>query len=289
MIGSHLPARILAAVIDYLIVKSAAGIFIPGSVLGFFVVASVYFTAGNSAILGGATAGKRFFGLRVEGLNHKNQLSVFHGFLRFFFLYGVIISLGEVPTYFFRQSQTVAPLYILDLHLFFAMAYFLSLLALVVFSADHRGIHDYISSSFVTRSDSSSAPENSKFFIKKNIGIILIATAFSILLWIFSALKPPAAEAILSQKYKLENDFGLEIAGADYIEQPKRLLFIRCISYEKLEEDEVSQKLAALSEHLVGEGLLEEDLILHYLVLNVTEQSQKEYIFDGKIKAVEQK
>ena len=147
---SILPARALAAIIDYLIVRSTAAILLPGSALGFFAIAGLYFTAGNHL---GAPLGKRLFGLRVQALTEEERLSIPKSFLRFFFLYGLIIGLSEIPRYFYKQSVLVAPSMVLELHMLFALAYFLSLLFLVIGSENKRGFHDFISKSLVTRLD----------------------------------------------------------------------------------------------------------------------------------------
>jgi len=77
MTAWHIPARFLAALIDYLIVSGTAGVVNPDSVLGFFLISSTYFTFGASKRLKGATVGKRLFGLFVtsHGLTENSQLT----------------------------------------------------------------------------------------------------------------------------------------------------------------------------------------------------------------------
>jgi len=279
-----IPARVLAALIDYFVVKATASILLPGSISGFFLIAGIYFTAGNSSRLGGASIGKRLFGLKVKDLAGGEGLNVWQSFLRFFFLYGIIILVAEVPAYFYRQSALVAPLALLDLHLFFSLAYFLSLLALVIASKSNRGTHDFICSSYVERAEEKSDLEKESPFEKRPLGGILIACSVSLLLWLISASKAPEAETVLSHRYELEREFGLEIVSADYQQSPSETLYIRCISHEKLSKEEQLSKLTALSNHILEDSSTNKGLKLHYIFLDFASRNVSEYVFDDELK-----
>lgn len=234
MSSNIIPARILAALIDYAVVKGTAFFIFPNSIVGYLLLASFYFTLGASRQMKGASAGKWLFGLYVTSADKNKSteeppapnkieseqviaqkgLALPQAFKRFFFLYGLLIILAELPHFAFSQMGFSGAPEVLDLNLLLALMLFFSILLSFLFNRSHRGWHDIASGSVVCRIDSEQLETPALLSPKKIWGI---SFSLGLFLWFIMLPKEPLTRRIYSEKFQIKHDTGLELLGARLI------------------------------------------------------------------------
>ena len=152
-----LPARLLAAALDYILVS---GLFIALSQLtplafpdGLLSVLSggIYFTLAHSWVGKGQTIGKSLLGLKViargetsESAKGPQVISLARSLLRYLSSFGCLILLAELPPLAYRANAWVASSWKLEFHMLLAFSWFFALCLSTLLDPLHRGLHDLL-------------------------------------------------------------------------------------------------------------------------------------------------
>jgi len=261
-----MPARILAAFIDMIVLRMMASAFFPASSSGglwMFILASVYFGIGNSHWLTGSTPGKKILGLEVRSLADGERLTLAHSFLRFLYYPGIIILLVDLPETFFRMNGTIASPWVLQLNMLLAFICFFSSVTIFLAEGKLRAGHDFLAGTIVRRESEESPCLNQPKFGKRHILATTGAVFLSFMLWITSVQQPPVVTRISSHKYYFERNKPLVIAGS-LLNNNKLEIVLYFTS--ALEETEVPVEVSDLLEEMNELDLLEEQLEIVFLV-----------------------
>ncbi|MCB0343507.1 MAG: RDD family protein [Bdellovibrionales bacterium] len=217
-----IPARVLAMLIDYLVVAAATllvgklSAYSDAAYLITFFVMALYFSSGNSSVLEGQTLGKRTFGLRVVSCKDDRLYPNFsEGFWRFFLAYGAIILGAETPTMIYRSSALVASPKLLELHMLFVMFLLFANCVSVIFRSDRRALHDVFCSTIVVRGSGEFAYDAKPRPISRSVLLpATVGAVFALLLWLPSVTHNPQVTAVQRSRYLLENRTPLRLVGA---------------------------------------------------------------------------
>ncbi len=226
LITAPLPARILAAAIDYLVVSAllfGSMHLVSYSDWQFLIplfCGVLYFGAGNSEVTGGQTLGKKAFGLRVISACEEKRsdfsniyLSLSQSILRYFLSFGSLVLLAEIPPLLYRASASQLPSSVLEAHMFVAMAYFIANAGFAVAHPLHKAIHDVFTPSLVVRGQPRenhalllSGISTKMSFIRGAIPIALaVLLAFG--LWRIGGVHSPASASVNELRYQIESRF----------------------------------------------------------------------------------
>jgi uncharacterized RDD family membrane protein YckC len=237
--ASTLPARAIAAFVDYLVIfalckaLSSINLGYDFEFLLPLMVGAFYFSIGNSQVTLGQTLGKKAFGLKVISIDSPNQcLSIGASLIRFLFLYGLIILTAEVPKLIFRHFSISASPVLLELNMLIALCYFLSNIGLLILGVNHRGFHDLVCKSQVMRNiEINEADSKNKLTGNSNSAIlgIVIGALFSFVVWNFGLSEDEDINHILADKYVIENQLPLRII---HVERQNQTLRLFCFSTE---------------------------------------------------------
>lgn len=208
--------RFLAMLVDYLLIFSLLmlfGKFLPNPDLQWqlaFILGAIYFSACHSKFFGGYTLGKRAFGLRVIDIPTQGPLCFGQAFFRYFFTYGLIILLSELPPVYFRNHRIEAAPGWLEFNMLLALCYFGFLILSVLLSNSRRGFHDQLSGSMVLRNEETSAgiAEDSKRYVKL-AGAAVLSAVISYFVWHQGIPRDRTERLIFSKRYVLEHDLNL--------------------------------------------------------------------------------
>lgn len=219
---AELPARVLAALIDYAICFGITSLALRSGVpigWGFAVsllLGAVYFGTGNSRLLGGQTLGKRVFGIRVrEGGPLRPAPSFMRAIARYLVSFGAIVVLAELPPTLFRATAFSGPLWLVELHMFFALWWSFVLAATAIADSQHRGIHDRIADTLVLRPGALgiTAPLDQSRVRYRLWGSFAAATAIALLLWVPGISIPEPARSLQAHRYSIESELPLLLAS----------------------------------------------------------------------------
>lgn len=228
LISAPLPARLLAALIDYLVLNAL--LFGSAHLFDYsdwqFVIplicGALYLGVGNSEVTRGQTLGKKAFGLRVISLSEKKNdfekqhsayLSLSRSVTRYLLSFGALILLAEVPPLIYRIQAVEQAVWIMELHMLCAMAVFTTLIALAVAHPLHRSFHDLFTHSLVVRGTPQSGqrillPSHSQRVSSLRIALpLVLALLLAFGLWRIAALHSPASAAIMKYRYAIEARF----------------------------------------------------------------------------------
>ncbi len=245
---ARIPARALAAFIDYLLlfalmqIISIPGLSLDWQFLSFFFVGGIYFSIGNSVVTGGQTLGKRVFGLRVEP-----YLSLSKSFLRYFFTYGILILVSELPTVLFRQSGTIAPSTTLEFHMLLTLCYFFANVGQTVFSRTHMSLHDMLAGTIVMQDPCGIYQVNLNQAKQKLHGAI-IGVIIGSILWTVGIQQPEIIETVKQHRFALEKNFPVRFLQAKQTEKGVSIMLLLTESNDEESfiqlTDELSFKIA---------------------------------------------
>lgn len=225
-------SRMLAGFIDYLVLMSLSILttrfffnpdllFIPN-----FVLSGLYLGLGASSASSGQTLGKKAFRLRVVTVRTGRPspyLNPFEGFLRYFALIGVLIVLTDIPPLLYRRIGFVADPTVLEFHMWFALSYTITSLALVLLSPSHRGLHDLAVQSIVVRANSDLDPGGGSRALNScaaaagsRTALLLAPLAgivFGTLMWLQGVVTEPQVAELVSHRFELERRYPIRVQG----------------------------------------------------------------------------
>ena len=219
--AAGVPPRFLSAIIDYFVINAVGALFSKlsflseGAFILTFLVSALYFSVGDSSFLQGQTLGRRVMSLRVIPYGRQQKyLGFLSAFWRFFFCYGIIILLAEVPPIYFRQNAVVASSYFLEVHMLAVMVYFSLNTMFLVFGSNYQAIHDRIAGSIVIRGsiedDAFIAPLRGRI---PHVTILLAGSFVGIFLWAMGINNDGLAGAIQEHRYEIENQMPVRISS----------------------------------------------------------------------------
>ena len=223
---ASLPARLLAAVIDFVVIS---GLFIACSQLlpevpdGLISLLSggIYFTLAHSFLAKGQTIGKSLLGLKVVRLtaeDHSGNLPIFRAFLRYLASFGVMVTIAEVPPAVFRSQALMLPAWQLELHMLLALAYFFALCVSVLVDPLQRGLHDLLAGSLVVRPQTSDVDFRLPLEIPSRVPLACLGAAvFAFLPWWIGIARPESVNEILRRRYVLENRLEIRVMNAQEV------------------------------------------------------------------------
>ena len=211
---ASLPARLLAAVIDFVVIS---GLFIACSQLlpevpdGLISLLSggIYFTLAHSFLAKGQTIGKSLLGLKVVRLtaeDHSGNLPIFRAFLRYLASFGVMVTIAEVPPAVFRSQALMLP------------AWQLALCVSVLVDPLQRGLHDLLAGSLVVRPQTSDVDFRLPLEIPSRVPLACLGAAlFAFLPWWIGIARPESVNEILRRRYVLENRLEIRVMNAQEV------------------------------------------------------------------------
>ncbi|MCB0358807.1 MAG: RDD family protein [Bdellovibrionales bacterium] len=261
---AELPARFLAALIDYFVVSaflllgSKLLVYNDAMFLGTLLIGGLYFTLGASRLFDGQTLGKRLFGIRVVSARGERLqlLPLSPAFLRYLLLFGFPILAAEIPPYFYRLFQISAAPAVLELHMLVVMLYTAVNGALLIVDPLHRGIHDRVAGTCVVRNFDPldevpfELPRTSlsdRFTVLTIVGAL--AAGFG--LWLPAAVHSPSAALIARNQYVIEGQLPVQIARVAEERDALRLdLIVTTTTSDadpKSDENEVPASISSLA------------------------------------------
>lgn len=225
-------SRMLAVFVDYLVLTSLSILgmrFVDNPDLLFvpnFILAALYLGVGSSRVTAGQTLGKKAFGIRVVSavpLSGGPYISVGRALLRFFCLCGAIICLSDIPPNIYRQISLAADPRLLELHMWIALTFTFTGVALVLLLPSHRGLHDLIAKTIVVRGpqdmpagagkEAIDGAAGQKAFFSPALTAPAIGAAFGTLLWLHGVEIEPEMLRLVSHRYQLEHDLPIRVQG----------------------------------------------------------------------------
>jgi len=261
-----MPARILAAFIDMIVLRMMASAFLPASGSGglwMFLLAGIYFGIGNSHWLTGSTPGKKILGLEVKSLTNSERLTLTQSFLRFLYYPGIVILLVDLPETYFRMNGTIASPWVLQLNMLLAFICFLSSVAVFLVEGKLRAGHDFLAGTIVRRETEPAPSLSQPRFNKRHVFATTFAVFLSFMLWIMSVQQPPVVKRISSHKYYFERSRPFIIAGS--LLNSNKLEVVLYFN-SALEESEISSEVADFLDELNELDLLEQQLEVVFLI-----------------------
>jgi len=189
-----------------------------------FLITGFYFTFCNSELCTGQTLGKKVLGLKTLNSSGKALLDPTKSALRFFFSFGIIILLSEIPNLFYREQGVVASPFLLEFHMLLVMLLCSLSLCFSALTGSHRSIHDIICKTIVLRNfEITSIDEelNLQFESSKKNKIWLSAFAFfaAFFLWSLGVVQPKAVSNVNMRKYKIEKELDTRLLSVSFQQQ----------------------------------------------------------------------
>jgi uncharacterized RDD family membrane protein YckC len=261
-----MPARILAAFLDMVMLRLIAAALLPSSGLagfGMFILAGAYFGVGNSTWLSGSTPGKRILGLEVKSIVSGERLSLKQSLLRYLYYPGFVVLLVDLPQTYFKMNGTIASPWLLQFNMLLAFLCFFISVAIFFSGKKLRAGHDYLAKTVVVRDEGVSTNATQKIFENAQVVAGTFGASLAFILWIASVKQPPVVANITTHKYYFEKNHSLIIAGSLLIDDK---LEIAIYLPPPVEEDEILQKIEELLDEMNERELLNSELELIFLV-----------------------
>lgn len=267
--------RLLAGFVDYLVVCSFLLLCSQrfAAEQAFFIamgLSALYFTFCHSILGGGATIGKKAFGLRVystRGATDFPGLGIVQSAARYLLLFGIPLGIAELPTLYFRNHEIVAPRSLLELNMLVALTYSAAGLFILLRDPFRRGAHDQLSASIVVSGIGTIGKLPSASILTSGA----IGVAVGGLVWMLGQLGPAESRALGAYQYLLEHRAGIRVTS---IESSPRGTFLYVIREPKNAPPEqiVAKVRQALIPHYHSERALSIVFQDHPLANPVTPQ-----------------
>lgn len=245
---AYIPARILAALIDYFFIVSTASFFDriypleDLSFITFLTLAAFYYTIANSVFFNGQTLGKKFFGLRTVSIakSSSRYISLSQSFLRFLLLLGLVVALKEAPPIFYRHFLVESSRSLLDLPILFSFVLFFGNISTLLFHTHQRALHDIIGKSAVIRNPNNEPIENLNLEKLKSshhhpIVGFSVGSILACIFWSLSILQPPQLQAVSEKQYAIEASLSIKILHATFYDTTLSLITLVSSADQSLE------------------------------------------------------
>lgn len=228
--GAPLSARALAVFVDYLLINALISLTghltesADDGLLLAMLLSALYYTIGNSALLGGSTIGKRLFGLRVCSIKgpQVRLLTLSESIIRYLSCFGAILLLAEIPERIFRAYAVVSTPYLLEAPMLLALVYLIGNACSVMLQPKRRGFHDFLAGSIVVRGKLQSIADTRTLLTPPCVSLLpkllrapstplFLGLAIGSSLWIAGLLHPPEVQQIAANRFYIEHEFPVRI------------------------------------------------------------------------------